>query len=99
MSYESMAGLADDAGFRDRVTSCCVEQALIFKDDGRDDIANLARVIIADPLNAAGVFNLVCAAPNFKEVTDATTIVDPDILAAVQASWPVYAAVLMPPSG
>lgn len=97
MSYESMAALSDDAAFKARVTSCCVEQALVFKDDGRADMANLATVIIADPLNATGVFELVCVAPNFRDATDSSAIADADILAAVQANWPTYAAVLMPP--
>lgn len=96
MSYQNQAALKSDEAFRDRVGACCVEQALVFKDDGRKDIAQLADTIIAEPSNAQGVFNLVCVAPNFRDVTDSTTVQDADILAAVQASWPTYAGVLYP---
>lgn len=96
MSYQNQAALANDAAFKDRVTSCCIEQALVFQNDGRPDIAGLARVIIAEPVNSQGVFNLVCVAPGFGDATDSSTIQDADILAAVQAQWPTYAAVLFP---
>jgi hypothetical protein len=92
-----MAALADDEAFRDRVITCCTEQALIFKDDGREDIAGLARNIIASPSNAQGLFEIVCVAPNFRDVTNSSAVPDGDILAAVQANWPTYAAVLYPP--
>jgi hypothetical protein len=96
MSYETMAALSADETFKGRVTACCQEQALIFKDDGRADIASLARVIIADPSNAAGVFELVCVSPGIKDAADSASVTDGEILAATQAAWPVYAAVLFP---
>ena len=96
MSYANQAALSADEAFESRVTSCCIEQALVFKDDGRADMAGLARTIITDPSNARGVFELVCVAPNFRDITDSTTAPDADILAAVQANWPTYAAVLFP---
>lgn len=96
MSYESMAALSDDAAFRDRVLSCCSEQALVFKDDGRKDIAGLAKAVIASPSNALGLFELVCVSPNFKDVEDATKVPDIAILSAVQAEWPTYAGVMYP---
>lgn len=96
MSYANQAALAADEDFLARVTSCCKEQALVYQNDGRPDIAGLARVIIAEPANAKGVFELVCVAPGFGDATDSTTIQDPQILAAVQATWPTFAAVLFP---
>jgi len=98
MSYASRARLADDVPFRDRCTACCQEQALIFVNDGRADISALARQIIVSNSYAAGLIELVALAPNFKDVTDQTTIADGDILAAVQANWPTYAGVMFPPS-
>jgi hypothetical protein len=97
MSYASMAALADDAAFRDRVLTCAKEQALIYKDDGRADIKALADQVIINEANASGLFELVCVAPNFRDVTDPSTTTDGDILAAVQANWPTYAAVLYAP--
>lgn len=96
MSYANQAALAADKEFEARVTSCCVEQALVYQNDGRPDIAGLARVVIAEPSNAHGVFVLVCVAPGFGDSTDSSAIDDPSILSAVQAQWPTYAAVMFP---
>jgi hypothetical protein len=96
MSYESMAALSDDEAFRDRVLSCCSEQALVFKDDGREDIAAFARAVISSPNNALPLFELVCVSPNFRDVTNSAQAPDADILAAVQANWPTYAAIAYP---
>lgn len=96
MSYANSAALATDEAFTGRVTTCCVEQALVFQNDGRPDMAALARIIIGDPSNAQGVVNLVCVAPGFGDSADGASIDDPSILAAVQAQWPTYAAVMFP---
>lgn len=98
MSYESMAALSDDTGFRDRVLTCCSEQALVFKDDGREDIAALARAVIASPSNALPLFELVCVSPNLRDVTNSAQAPDADVLAAVQAQWPTYAAIAYTPA-
>jgi hypothetical protein len=98
MSYQSRADLAQEPNFRERVTACATEQALVFKDDGRPDIAALADAIILNPVNATGLVPLVASAPDFVDVTDQTTIPDGEILAAVQAQWPVYAGVAYPPA-
>jgi hypothetical protein len=97
MSFQTMADLSQDENFRERVTACATQQALIFKDDGRADIAALADAIVISSVNATGLIPLVAVAPNFVDVTDQLTIPDEDILAAVQAQWPVYAAVAYPP--
>lgn len=96
MSYESMSALHEDAAFRDRVLTCCVEQALVFQNDGRADIAALARTVIASPSSAVGIFNLVCVAPDMHDVTNGQQVADGTILSAVQAQWPTYAAVTNP---
>lgn len=96
MTYQSMAALSFDAAFRDRTITCAKEQALIFKDDGRPDMAALADSIIESPSNAHGLFELVCVAPGFTDIDDSSTITDGDILAAVQAQWPTYAGVMFP---
>ena len=96
MSYQNMAALSFDSAFRDRTIACAKEQALIFKDDGRPDMAALADSIIESPSNAQGLVELVCVAPGFGDVTDPATIEDGEILSAVQAQWPTYAAVMFP---
>lgn len=98
MTYQSMANLAQDNDFRERVFSCCLEQALIFKDDGRPEFKNLANAIIGTPAAAQGVFTLVCVSPNFKEVTEPSGVPDIEILSAVQANWPVYGTVMFTPT-
>jgi hypothetical protein len=96
MSYSSRAALSADPGFRSRVTTCCVEQALVFTDDGRPDIAALADAIVLSHANAGPLVDLVAVSPNFVDVEDPATVTDPDILAAVQATWPTYAAIAYP---
>jgi len=92
MSYENQARLTFDAAFRDRTLACSKEQALVFVNDGRPDIAALADAVIANSGAAQGLFDLVCVSPGFGDVTDSSTITDGDILSAVQAQWPTYAA-------
>lgn len=96
VTYLTQSRLADNADFRDRVLTCCLEQALIFKDDTRREFYMLAKQFIQSPQSAVGLFELVCVAPNFRDVTNQTEIPDNDILAAVQANWPVYGAVIYP---
>jgi hypothetical protein len=96
MSYASRAALANDPGFRSRTTTCCVEQALVFTNDGRPDMAALADAIILSDANAGPLVDLVAVSPNFVDTTDPATVEDGDILAAVQATWPTYAAVAYP---
>jgi hypothetical protein len=96
MTYQSMGALAESDPFLDRVTACCKEQALIFKDDTRPEFYRLADAVIRTPGNARGIFELVCVAPNVADVTDQASIPDADILAMVQAAWPVYGAIAYP---
>jgi hypothetical protein len=77
-----------------------VEQALVFTADGRPDIAALADAVILNDANAGPLVDLVALAPNFADTEDPATVTDPDILAAVQATWPTYAAIAYPaPAG
>lgn len=100
MSYASRAALTTDPGFRSRATTCAQEQALVFTADGRPDIAALADAIILSHGNAGPLVDLVALAPNFADTDDPTTVQDADLLAAVQATWPTYAAIAYPaPAG
>jgi len=97
MTYATRAALGFDPAFRDRCIACAREQALVFKDDGRDDIAALANAIIESGAAAHPLVDLVVMAPNFVDVEDSSTVADGDILAATQAAWPTYAAVVYVP--
>jgi hypothetical protein len=96
MTYATRAALADDPGFRARVTACATEQALVFTADGRPDIAALADAVILSDANAGPLVDLVAISPNFVDVDDPASTTDEDILAAVQATWPTYAAIAYP---
>ena len=54
MSYANQAALTDDLAFTARVSACAVEQALIFKDDGRPEIAELADMVLSAVWAASG---------------------------------------------
>jgi len=92
MSYATRAALGFDASFRDRCIVCAREQALVYKDDADPAVAALADSILENGGNAQGLVDLVIVSPNFVDVEDSATIADIDILAATQATWPVYAA-------
>lgn len=97
MSYANTAALSANPSFIARNRACVTEQALIFKDDGRADIAALAHAVIVDgPTVAANMLPLVCGAPGFGDVTDQSEIDDAMLLSAVQAVWPTYAAAAYP---
>lgn len=96
MSYETRAALAADPTFQRRVVTCAKEQALVFTNDGRPDISAFADAVILASGNALPLVDLVAVAPNFVDVADQAEIADPDILAAVQAQWPTYAALAYP---
>ena len=97
MSYTNQATLTTDPAFVARVGAAITEQALVFKDDGRADIAALAALAIQSPASAAhSMVPLVAAAPGFGDAPDGSAISDPQILSAVQAVWPTYAAVMFP---
>lgn len=95
MSYEDQARLRADGPLQSRTSTAVFEQATIFKDDGRADIAALARRHLG---YAAGVLEVwmpfVATAPGFADHADDTSaITDADLLAAVQGGWPVVASV------
>ena len=96
MSYASRAALARDPGFISRVVTCSKEQALVFMNDGRPDIAALGDAIVLSSTAALPLVELVAVSPNFVDVTDQTAVPDVEILSAVQAVWPTYAGVAYP---
>jgi hypothetical protein len=90
MTYADQAATAADPEFRDRVRACTTQQALIFIDDGRPEFNVLAEQVIHNAGTADSLVPLVAGKPGIT-----TGSGDPDILAAVQAVWPVYGATLI----
>lgn len=89
MSYAEDYALATaNLDFRGRVSMCVAEQAKVFINDGRSEFKALASDAIADNRAITEQFMpLVATQPGIDgESTDG------DLLAAVQALWPVVGA-------
>ena len=101
MTYENQHKLLEDSAFQNRGAACVFEQAEIFKDDGRPDIAALAKYHLRSPGNITYTWgSYLAAAPGFADsADDSTAIDDGQILAAVQADWPTVAAVYFDSTG
>lgn len=96
MTYQAQAALAADGPFYARTQACTQEQAAIFTNDGRPDIASLADRVLADPGLASWFTWPLAVQPGFGDAYAAggsDTITDPQLLAAVQTVWPTVAAV------
>jgi hypothetical protein len=104
MSYLSQARLAVDGPFVARSRAALTNQSLIFKDDGRADIAALAESLlkVGNPQEINTFLDVLAASPGFAEMVDtgdgidSTQITDGDILSAVQAEYPTVAALFYP---
>jgi len=90
VSYQTKAEAYADPDTRARIYMCEVEQAYVFVNDGRPDIAQLAdRVIAGEPTAQNALASGVCASPNGDNLTE-----DGPLLSAMQSVWPVVAAAL-----
>jgi hypothetical protein len=105
MSYLSQWRLAADDDFVSRSRAALVEQAEVFKDDDRADIASLATSLLTadNPQETLTFVGLLAAAPGFALKVDqgdgtvnSSLVADAEILAAVQALWPTVAALFYP---
>lgn len=93
MTYQSKAEAYADPETRARIQICATEQAYVYVNDGRPDIAQLAdRVISRDPLGMDALAAGVCASPNGDALGD-----DAGLLAAMQSVWPTVSAALYEP--
>lgn len=100
MSYASQAALVVDEEFQDRGSAAVFGQAVIFKDDGRADLAALAKRHMRVPAEIPVIWAaFLAAAPGFADQPESSAITDADILAAVQSGWPTVAAVHYNPDG
>jgi hypothetical protein len=92
MSYSDQSAYYEDSIKRGRIDMCVREQALIFVDDPRPEVAKLAADIVANQYMAvSGVTASVIVGPNFATLDD-----DGAVLASVQATFPVVAAATHP---
>jgi hypothetical protein len=91
MSYADTAATAIDEAFIARVMACGVQQALTFVNDARPEFKNYAQAVIASENNARQLVWPVCGQPAITAVS-----ADPDLLAAVQAVWPLVGASYVP---
>jgi len=99
MSYQSQQQLMNNTEYQQRVTACVYEQAMVFKDDGRADIAGLAHGHLKGNLTYAMViWQAGGAAPGWATkvdkgdgTIDQALVTDGDIQAFVQGNWQVFA--------
>jgi hypothetical protein len=108
MSYQGMDALNKDPAFGGRVWACAVEQAYnTYKNDSNLDVVALANDVMRGSGGALTNFTrFVAAAPGLADKADdgsggvdQTKIVDGDILAAVDASWPTIAGLYFDAQG
>ena len=94
MSYLSSNELSLDPIFKGRLTSALTEQASIYMNDARPEFVQLAEKILLNPTLVLSQFtSAVSVQPGFNEAPDQGVIEDGQILAAVQAVYPVLADV------
>ena len=102
MSYADIAALDADEAWRTRVGACCFEQAQIFVNDGRADIATLATTILVSGEVPDTLRQYISHSPGFADTYAGggqAAILDVDLLAATQAVWPTVAGLLYPGLG
>ena len=108
MSYQAQWRLTYDDGFVSRSRAALTNQAALYKDDGRADIAALAESLLVEtnPQETNTFVAMLAAAPGFADMVDqgdgtvdSSQISDGDILAAVQAGWPTVAALFYDADG
>jgi hypothetical protein len=100
MTYLNQWHLTFNNDFVSRCRAALTNQASVFKDDGRTDVAALAEAILMGSPTAVFITwqNLLAASPDFVEIAtnpdgtiDSSNIDDANILAAIQAQWPTVA--------
>lgn len=106
MSYASQSALANEPAFQNRCMAAFTEQAQVYRNDGRADIAALANHMLTFPFQPAfggsnipyAFITLVAASPGFAGQVedneggiDSTQVDDGELLSSVQANWPTVA--------
>jgi hypothetical protein len=106
VSYQSQTLLANDPAFQQRVKACAVQQTNTFGGSTDAGEAELAAAVIRDQsAQLFSLYNTSAASPGFADTVDqgdgtvdSTLISDPEILATVQAVWPIVAGAYRPPA-
>lgn len=99
MSYLSQSQLVQDQDFQARSTSAAVEQAAVFKNDGRKNFVSLSMVVLKGSYEHIQAFiRLNAAGPNMDEqvdngdgTIDQSQVSDADLLSLTQANFPLVA--------
>jgi hypothetical protein len=104
MSFQAIDQLTQDATFGGRVRACAVQQAETFQNDQRPSFVSAANDILkggSDVVSA--LIRISAAGPGFADTAgdppDQAKILDPDILASVQANFPTVAALFYDDEG
>lgn len=93
MTYQGKADAYADPATRARIAACSSEQAYVYVNDGRPDIAWLAQQVIAlSPQALSALAAGVCSGPNGENLAE-----DGPLVSAVQSIWPTVAAALYVP--
>ena len=93
MTYAAQADLATDPDFMCRVSACGVQQAtLIGQETGPAGAAYAEAIVRMEGAAQTTLHHMVAAAPGFADNVDQSGILDEQLVAAVQATWPDAAA-------
>lgn len=102
MSYADVAALDADEAWRTRVGACCFEQAQVYVNDGRPDIATLATTVLVGGEVPDTLRQYISYSPGFAAAYATggqEAITDGELLSATQAVWPTVAGLLYPGLG
>ena len=92
MTYAEDSATFRDMDFRARAEMCIREQGYVFSADGRPDIAELGRGVVASNWSdIEAVMASTVTAPGAGDLTD-----DQALLGQVQTVWPTVAAARYP---
>lgn len=98
MSYRAQGFLEADAVFQIRARACAIQQAAQFQHDARPDWVAVALDVLRDRPGVVAAFTRAAAAgPGIAERVDLgdgidqSRVGDDDLLALMQANWPVVA--------
>ena len=107
MSYESQWKLTYDDAFVSRSRAAITQRSMIYKDDERADFVALAESLLKsdNPAEMTTFLSMLGNAPGFADkvdngdgTIDSSKIEDGEIQAAVDAQFPVVAALYYPPA-
>jgi hypothetical protein len=107
MTYLAQSKLESDPAFSARCRAALTEQSLVFKDSQLPDLQALAGDLLRNAGAPTGTFlRMLAGAPGFADEVDvgdgqinSSLVSDANLLAAVQADFPVVAALYFDSEG